>query len=308
MTSSAPVEWLELALDYRCNLRCIGCRACEGGEDSLDGKTVRALLEDARRRNISKLWVGGGEPTLRADLLAVIATAKRLGFERRLLQTNGLRLAYPRYVEALASAGVTDVRLNVKSHRPEFHDALSGSEGAHALLLRALDVLAACNQASSKLRVSADVLVTRTTAPDLGETVRDFAKRGVTVFWLWLLSAHDVVDPAVEAEVPRIASLHTYLREAAAAATEAGVELVTLHTPPCTLPSDLRGRWQSVRDLRLEVVDPSGRAFPLETSPFEGSHHAICTTCSAHPRCAGPRADYLRLHGEGELVPLRPSR
>ncbi len=244
------VQWLELALDYQCNLRCLGCMACNGGDQALSGAAVRALLERARQRGIPNLWIGGGEPTLRDDLLRIVATARRLGFERILLQTNGMRLAYGRYVDALAGAGVTDVSLNVKSHRAEVHDALSRREGTYTLLLQALDELA-----RTSVRLAADVLVTRTTAPDLAETVRTFAGLGVTRFTLWLLSAADIVDPAVDAEVPRIADLHGPIRAAAAAAEAAGASLVTLHTPPCSLPDDLRRYWQGARDLRLEVVD-----------------------------------------------------
>ena len=95
------------------------------------------------------------------DLLRVVATARRLGFARILLQTNGLRLTYGRYVDALVSAGVTDVSLNIKSHRAELHDRLSRKEGAYALLLGALRELA-----RTPLRRHADVLVTKSTAPD----------------------------------------------------------------------------------------------------------------------------------------------
>ena len=303
MTSAAvrpDVQWLELALDYRCNLRCLGCMACHGGDDALSGAMVRGLLENARRRHIPNLWIGGGEPTLRDDLLRVIATAKRLGFNRILLQTNGMRLAYGPYVDALVAAGVTDVSLNVKSHRAEVHDALSRRDGTHALLIAAVRELA-----RTRLRRFADVLVTKSTAPDLPQTVRLFAGHGVSRFTLWLLSAADVDDAEVKAEVPKISELHDHLRAAAAAADAAGVELVTLHTPPCTLPPELRRRWQSVRDLRLEVVDPGGHAFPLDTSPFEGSQYALCDSCAMHVRCAGPRTDYMRIHGHGELVPLK---
>jgi MoaA/NifB/PqqE/SkfB family radical SAM enzyme len=273
--------------------------ACHGGDEALTGAMVRGLLENARRRNVPNLWIGGGEPTLRDDLPRVIATAKRLGFARILLQTNGMRLAYGPYVDALATAGVTDVSLNVKSHRAEVHDALSRREGTHALLVAALRELS-----RTSLRRFADVLVTKSTAPDLPDTVRVFAGYGVSRFTLWLLSAADVDDADVEAEIPKIGELNDHLRAAAAAADAAGVELVTLHTPPCTLPEDLRARWQSVRDLRLEVVDPGGHAFPLDTSPFEGSAYAPCGSCAMHARCAGPRVDYMRIHGTGEFTPI----
>jgi MoaA/NifB/PqqE/SkfB family radical SAM enzyme len=286
------LEWLEIALDYRCNLRCLGCRACEDTGQSLTGVEVRALLAAREARN---LWIGGGEPTLREDLFSVVVTAKKLGFERVLLQTNGLRLAYPSYLDALIRAGVTDVSLNVKSHRPEVHYRLSGREGAHALLLQALE-----NLRGTELRRAADVLLTRSTVVDLPETIRRFATLGVQQFTLWLLSAADVDDPRVREEVPRIADIP--IEAALETAREMGVELVSMHTPPCTLPAAARASHRPARDLRLRVVDPSGRSFPLESSPFEGGDFLpACDSCGARPRCHGPRADYIGIHGAREF-------
>jgi MoaA/NifB/PqqE/SkfB family radical SAM enzyme len=288
-------EWIELALDYRCNLRCIGCRACVDTGESLTGARIRTLLETS---GVKKLWIGGGEPTLRDDLLAVVATARKLGYERILLQTNGLRLAYPSYVEALVRAGVTDVSVNVKSHRAEVHDALSGRDGAHELLLRALD-----NLRRHDVRLLADLLVTRTTGAELPETIEWFAARGIARFTLWLLSAVDVQDPVVEGEVPRIADLP--LVRASEMAERLGVELASLHTPPCTLPSAARHRFLPAKELRLRIVDPSGRAFALEESPFEGgAFQPPCGHCSERGRCNGPRADYIRLHGDREIAAI----
>jgi MoaA/NifB/PqqE/SkfB family radical SAM enzyme len=284
-------DWLEIALDYRCNLRCIGCRACLDTGETLTSRDVRAVLEE--HRNIKNLWIGGGEPTLREDLPNIIATARRMGFERVLLQTNALRLAYPAYARALIAAGLTDVSVNVKSHRADVHDRLSGREGAHALMLTALDHLA-------DVRRAADVLVTRSTAPELPDTVRMLRDRGVTRITLWLLSAADIDDPDVHAEVPRISEVPweaTFAIE--------GVELRSLHTPPCTLPAKHAARYLPARELRLLVVDPSKRAFALETSPFEGgAYEPTCGRCSSRGLCHGPRADYVRLHGASEFVPV----
>ncbi len=295
-----PVDWLEVALDYRCNLRCIGCRACLDSGGSMSSTDARALLEEARENGITKLWIGGGEPTLRDDLLRVIATARTLGFERILLQTNGLRLSYASYVAALVKAGVTDVSVNAKSHDPNIHDTASGLPGAHALLVRALEHLR-----REAIRRSADVLLTRSTAAGLPETLQFFADRGVSSFTLWLLSAADLEDSAVDAEIPRIEDLHGPLRRASALADRLGIELVSLHTPPCTLPRDLRHRHLAAGRLRLQVVEPSGRSFPLETSPIEGGvFEPGCGACLARPACHGARADYVRLHGVGELRPV----
>jgi MoaA/NifB/PqqE/SkfB family radical SAM enzyme len=294
---------LELALDYRCNLRCIGCRACEDTGERISPERAAVLLRDGRTSGARSAWLGGGEPTLRDDLLPLVRHARRLGYEHVVLQTNALRLAYPAYARALVEAGVTEVRVNAKSHRPEAHDRLSRFDGAHALLVRALDNIAAL---AAPVRVAADVLLTRSTADDLAATLAFFADHGVCAFDLWLLSAVDAEgDDEVAREVPRIAAIVPALERAAHLAAERGVALRSFHTPPCTLPPPLRALWQPAGELAMTVVDPGGHAFPLESSPFEGGARVdACGSCAVRERCGGPRADYLRLHGASEIRAL----
>jgi molybdenum cofactor biosynthesis enzyme MoaA len=296
---------LELALDYRCNQRCLGCRACDDTGERVAPERAAALLREARAAGMTTAWFGGGEPTLRGDLLALVRRARALGFEEVCVQTNGLRLAYPAYARALFEAGVTEVRVNAKSHRSEVHDRLSGLEGAHELLVRALGNLASL-AAGARLRVVADVLLTRSTGADLAETIAFFADRGVGAFALWLLSAADAgADNDVVTEVPRIADVVPAIACAAEVASSRGATLVSFHTPPCTLPAALRILWSPATDLEMTVVDAGGNAFPLESSLFEGGAFVeACASCSARGRCSGPRADYLRIHGTGEFHAL----
>jgi MoaA/NifB/PqqE/SkfB family radical SAM enzyme len=288
---------LELALDYRCNLRCIGCRACEDRGERIPPGRAATLLREAREAGMTGAWIGGGEPTLREDLFALVRRARVLGFAEVVVQTNAMRLAYPAYARALVEAGVTEVRVNAKSARAEVHDRLSGEQGAHALLLRALENLSAL-----PVRIAADVLLARSTAPHLDETVTFFADRGVRHFALWLLYGGEL---PIDGEIPRISDIVPAFERAHALAHARGLELVSFHTPPCTLPPRLRAAWQPAKDLGIDVVDASGHRFPLHTSPFEGAGHvAACAGCAAADRCGGPRADYVRLHGAGEFRAL----
>jgi MoaA/NifB/PqqE/SkfB family radical SAM enzyme len=249
---------------------------------------------------MTSLWFGGGEPTLRDDLFGLVAAARALGYERVLVQTNGLRLAYPAYAAALVRAGATDLRFNIKSHDSSLHDSLSGGE-AHALLVRALE-----NLRGKGVRLAADVLLTKKTAPELEATVRFFAARGISRFVLWLLSASDSRDEQVAREIPRIADLAPWIAKARDACRTLGVELESLHTPPCTLPPELRDVFVPASSLELTVVDPGGHTFPLESSPFEGGAYVpACEACSERPRCGGPRADYVAIFGANEFQSLR---
>ncbi len=298
--SFAGRRWLEIALDYRCNLRCLGCHSCHDTGERLASSQAMELLRSGRAQGIESLWLGGGEPTLRDDLLSLVRAARELGYGKVTVQTNGMRLAYPQYRTALLAAGVTEVRLNVKSFRAEVHDRLSGGVSCHALMLEALAGLAAAG-----VPVAADVLLTRSTAPDLAETVSFFGSRGVGAFLLWLLSTADGAEVEVANEVPRIADLVASLSAAHRVARGLGVALTSLHTPPCTLPADLRELYTPASSLSLVVAGPEGRPFALESSPFEGGAYLEgCAGCDARARCGGPRADYRRLHGDQELVPI----
>ena len=258
-----------------------------------------ATLRAGRAEGRTRLWVGGGEPTLRSDLLGLVRAARSLGYDEVLLQTNGMRLAYTDYRAAVVAAGVTTVRLNVKSHRGEIHDRLSGAP-CHALMVTALEGLTV-----EGVRVDADVLLTRSTLLDLAALVSWYGLRGVKRFDLWLLSAADTNDLAVKGEVPTFAEIVPPLRAAAANAAVAGVALFSLHTPPCTLPADLRALYAPTASLGLRVVGPDGRGFAVEDSSFEGGAFvAACAPCRERGRCGGPRADYLAIHGDAAFSTL----
>ena len=112
------IKWLEITGDFRCNNRCLGCfSAVDNGARMTTGE-VFATLRGGRAAGATWLWLGGGEPTLRKDLFAVAAEAKRLGFTRIKLQTNGMMLAYPEFAARCVDAGIGEVNFAIKGeHR-----------------------------------------------------------------------------------------------------------------------------------------------------------------------------------------------
>jgi SAM-dependent methyltransferase len=267
----------------------------------MDMAEVARWLAWGRARRIGHLWLGGGEPTLRPDLTRIVRAARRVGYWDVLLQTNGLRLAYAAYAEAVVAAGVDTVSLNIKSVDPAVHDRLSGLVGAHRLAMRAIEELRRL-----PVRIVADLLLARSTLPTLAQTVRDLARRGVGRIWLWTLSAADLDRPEVRAEVPDPRSIALALEGAARAADEMRVGLRSLHTPPCTLPPGLRALYGSAAELDLWVANPGqGEPMPLSASAMEGGAWLEgCEGCAARSLCGGPRRDMLEIHGREAFVPI----
>ncbi|AKF03233.1 radical SAM protein [Sandaracinus amylolyticus] len=292
---STRPKWLELTPDYRCNQRCLGCGVMNEGGPSLSSRDLVSAMIDGRRQGIEQLWIGGGEPTLRRDLLPLVREARARGYTRVRLQTNAAMLAYPEVARRLADAGVTEIAVSIKGADALTHDRFARTEGAFELLCRGIEHARAVG-----LEVEGDVLVYRSTTPTIPDVVRVFSARGVARFRLWMM-APDASDPAALAEEPRIADVARAVHDALAHG-----EVVSLHTPPCALDDgDARARFFAP-ELGLLVHDATGRRFRLERSEIEGGAFAPrCDGCALRARCNGVRASYLSRHGEAELRPRR---
>lgn len=298
--SAPPLRWLELAADYRCNHRCLGCAATDAGPSRSHGQLL-ASLDEGRRLGIEQLWIGGGEPTLRPDLFALIRAARARGYQRIRLQTNGALLAYPDRCARLKDAGLTEIAFSIQGEGAEAHDRLCQVPGAFERLLAAIG-----HAAAAGLGLEADVLLYRSTTASLPTLVARFFALGVPRFRVWMMGPEGApsATPEVLAEEPRIAEV-----EAALVATLAlhlsddPAHLISLHTPACRTPS--RARFFAP-ELGLLVHDAGGGAFRLESSPLEGGTFApACDGCTLRPLCSGLRAGYLTRHGDGELCPAR---
>jgi hypothetical protein len=303
------LQWVELTPSYRCNNACLGCFASspDAGDAMSDRESLDALTA-GRRDGATGLWLGGGEPTLSRATLRLAHAARRLGYARVKLQTNGMMLAYPEYARRCRDAGVTEVAFAIKGATAATHDRLTRTEGCFDLLRKGIE-----NCRALGLDLEGDVLVYRSNAHELPATVADHYALGLRRFRVWLLSATGAAreDPAVRAEVPRIADVMPRLTEAAdqLPPDAPGDVLVSLHTPPCTVPATHPGLRFFAPALGLRVVNPGGHAFMLEDSPMEGGAFLPdCAGCALRPRCNGPRQEYIDRFGPREFVPLATHR
>ena len=295
------MRWLEIAPGFACNCRCIGCHSCsDAAGDQMTSAEVMAWLQRARRQGAQHLWLSGGEPTLRRDFLPTLRAAKALGYRRIKVQSNGMLFAYPEFAEKAVAAGMNEVNLLLKSLQPRVHDGLNRTPGSLELMHTGLERLRGL-----PVRLEGDVLVTTRNWPELPELVRHYIQLGLKHFNLWLFSLVDQGDADLARLVPRVSDFLPALLAAREEALAAGATLASLNTPACLLPPEA---WDAVFDavgMGLVVVNPGGKAFPLETSSIEqGTYLPACATCALRPRCGGMRSDYVAVHGDAEFQPV----
>jgi uncharacterized radical SAM superfamily Fe-S cluster-containing enzyme len=108
-----------LLVTNRCDLRCNYCFMNAGASGRVYEPTMdqlRDLMIQARNERpmgSKALQITGGEPTIREDLLDIVALAKELGFTHVQVNTNGLKLAdNPKYCKQLKEGMVNTIYMS----------------------------------------------------------------------------------------------------------------------------------------------------------------------------------------------------
>ncbi|MDH3480034.1 MAG: radical SAM protein [Gemmatimonadota bacterium] len=121
----------EIALTYRCNLRCTFCYAgCNcttnpvGDDREMTVTEVQTVLRKIREdAQVPSVSFTGGEATLRTDLEVLIEYASDLGMRVNLI-TNGTRITEQR-AHALAQAGLDSAQVSLEGVTAETHERVT---------------------------------------------------------------------------------------------------------------------------------------------------------------------------------------
>lgn len=144
------IDYLRISLTDHCNLRCVYCMPLTAlryapPETLLRADEIEAVVRAGVAVGFRKFRLTGGEPTLRADLLDVVARIAAVpGVADLAMTTNGVLLAG--LAAPLAHAGLRRVNVHLDSLDPErvarvmrwgsFGDIWAGIEAAEAAGLR----------------------------------------------------------------------------------------------------------------------------------------------------------------------------
>ncbi len=117
------IDYLRISLTDHCNLRCVYCMPLEGityapSEDLLQPAEIERVAAAAAAVGFRRVRLTGGEPTLRRDIVEIVARIASVeGIADIAMTTNGLRL--PELGRPLVAAGLRRVNLHIDSLHPE---------------------------------------------------------------------------------------------------------------------------------------------------------------------------------------------
>lgn len=132
MSDVAPPLALLAELTHRCPLQCPYCSNPENllkADQELDTEAWSAIFEEAAGLGILQVHFSGGEPTVRRDLVELVARAEALDLYTNLI-TSGVLLDRAR-LEELAAAGLQHVQLSFQGAIAATGDRIGGYAGGH---------------------------------------------------------------------------------------------------------------------------------------------------------------------------------
>jgi len=170
---------MDLAVTYRCNNDCPHCyNARSRSYPELTTEDWKKIIDRLWGINIPHLIFTGGEPTLRDDLVELVAYAEEKG-QITGLNTNGRRLSDREYLQALVDAGLDHLQITIESHDPEIHDNMVNLKGAWEQTTAGIK-----NALDSPLYVMTNTTMLKNNSASIADTLDYLADLGVPTLGL----------------------------------------------------------------------------------------------------------------------------
>ena len=138
------ISYLRVSITDRCNFRCAYCMPNDSAMHFAEQEALLSFAEIARvvaiftQLGVHKVRLTGGEPTVRAHAVDLVAQLAALPRAPRLVMTsNGHRL--PELAVPLAAAGLRAVNISLDSVDPTRFARLSGNRGQLSMVIAGID-------------------------------------------------------------------------------------------------------------------------------------------------------------------------
>lgn len=130
----------EIALTYRCNLKCDFCYVGDRDYNELKASDMKKVLfKVLNEADVPSVSFTGGEPLLRKDIAVLIEYASKLGLWTNLI-TNGT-LLNRNIVADLKTVGLSSAQVSIEGPSSALHDEITGVTGSFAATVQGIRLL-----------------------------------------------------------------------------------------------------------------------------------------------------------------------
>ncbi|MFC1704787.1 radical SAM protein, partial [Nanoarchaeota archaeon] len=130
-----------LELNSSCNNNCLYCyipQEHKRTRKETPSSFFEGKLKEYRKKGVLSVDFTGGEPTLYKNLENLVKFARKIGYKKRTLVSNGRLLSYKKFLERLIDAGVNRIVIPFDSHDPKIMDATTRTPRSFAQVVKAI--------------------------------------------------------------------------------------------------------------------------------------------------------------------------
>ncbi len=296
-----------LYIAERCNQACVFCLEEDGSwNEFIDPSTQQIFdtLARLRSQGAQHITFMGGETFFRKDLPRILYEARKKGYTRIGVTTNGTVLSKPGFLKDLIQAGLDFIELSIHGHTPELANHIGGTSFTFD---RQAEALAQMNEAGIFCIVN--VVICPENAAYLGDIVSYVSSKLPKIRPRFKLKFVSMIGLAMEqAKLGRMVR-HEDIDFAALGhrLKDQGALFWFYNLPLCQLGEHaIHSHELSVLacDERYMDFEHRGAAEYYESGfQLEGRvwPNSSCSPCSLRPLCPGLEESYRGLCGEGSL-------
>lgn len=295
---------VDLKTGTTCNSNCVFCVI---GDHLFTGdRTTEACIEElkAARATSQDVVFTGAEVSIRPDFFKLVAVAKRLGYQRIQVQTNGRMFAYREFAQRSIAAGINEFAPAVHGHVAKLHDGLTRAPGSFVQIMAAIDHMVALG-----VPVISNTVITKQNMTHASALVGLLIEHGVGQIQLAFPHPTGHAATHFDGVVPQISIAAPHIHAALDLARSKGVLAMAEAMPFCTMA----GHEPQVAELHIPPTEivydgyvvPDYQADRIARGKLRFQQ---CASCRFEPICEGPWKEYPERRGSDEFVPVHGAR
>jgi len=261
------------------------------------------ILKKGREINSTSVEFSGGEPTVRKDLPLLILKAKKLGYTKIGISTNGMLISDNSFCNKLICAGLTYISFSLHSPNNKINEIITGTPNSFDRTISGIKN--AVNYPN--LEVIVVTAVQKSNYKHLYQLGKLLYSLGVRYWNVCDLVPEGLAkDKYFSFSVNRL-DLFDSLKKIVPLLSKMGILLFNF--TQCSVPKEFP--INSVMTMSRKCEETNFVSFNkngefIKSSMNNGvlSKISICNKCKHTKRCAGFWSSYLKLYGEEDIIKL----
>lgn len=282
---------LSIELGIVCNNNCRFCyqrnlRRVRDYPKKLPLQEVKRKLQWGRDNGYIHVGFEGGEPTVRADILDIIKSAKTMGYRRIGITTNGRRLANPDFARAIVKAGLNGVGFSIHGPDAATHQAHTMRRRSFEQAMAGIRNIVALGR-HRRIDLNIFTVVTRKNADKLTDIGIMFRKLGIRLLILQPLTYSKGNFTGMQDLVLPMDELVNAIRKAIYAGMKNDFHVKLFNLPVCLFSDILPGLEMNPLPSSVFREDEKGKAGELSDQGNGYVRPGACKSCEIRSICPG---------------------